>query len=212
MKHAKDVSIAFNSFNLINRLKSFSPVTFDLLKVKDFDMLYPKNWKTKQEFLEKENCTKIYIDSDNGYSMLRVKAYDNINKNAKELAEENLEDFKNGGITFDGIDKDNELYDKELDSYAFKLLNPKDMDNNPIDIFVEIVSKGDKKVLGILFTVKRENITYLDFFEAKRLLDISVGSTAITFLEGKKLEDTPWYLLYDPNYVSESEKNTNNQN
>ncbi|MDD2840596.1 MAG: hypothetical protein PHY80_05820 [Rickettsiales bacterium] len=211
MKHAKDVSIAFNSFNLTNKLKSFSPVKFDLLKLKDFDMLYPNNWKTDWKYSEKENCTKIYIDFDKGYTTnFMIKAYNNINKNAKELAEENLEILKSGGITFDGIDKDNEVYDKELDCYAFKLLNPKDMDNNPIDVFVEILSKGNKKILGTLLTVKTENKTYLDYFEAKRLLDISVGSAVISFLEGKKLEDTPWYLLYDPNYVSESEKNVNN--
>jgi hypothetical protein len=213
MKHAKDVSIVFHSFNLTNRLKSFSPIAFDLLKLKDFDMLYPKNWKTEWKYSEEEKCTKIYIDFDKGYTTnFMIKAYNNINKNAKELAKENLKILKSGGITFDGIDKDNEVYDKESDCYGFKLLNPKDMDNNPIDVFVKILSKGNKKILGILLTVKTENKTYLDYFEAKRLLDISVGSAAISFLENKKLEDTPWYLLYDPNYINKSEKNTNNQN
>ena len=45
LKHAKDVSIVFNSLNLTNRIKKSSAMELDLFRTKTFDILYPKDWE-----------------------------------------------------------------------------------------------------------------------------------------------------------------------
>ena len=128
-----------------------------------------------------------------------IRTFEKIDESSKDLADKFLKELNKMGLKFDGKDIDSMVYDEKTDSYAFKLLNPMDKEGVPMEVFIRINTKDNKRLFGAALTSSLENEAFFSNREVWRLLDIFMGSSATTFFEGIKLEDTNWIKLINDN-------------
>lgn len=197
MQHAKEVSIIFASFSPKKFSNKLTNVDLDLLKVNNYSLLYPRGWKTKNEYVEKDKLTRISITALNGSAMFDIDLYEDNNKPLQKLIDEYLEVIKKHGYIFDGIDIKTMVYSRENNRVLFALKNSKTKNDIPLTIYIKIEQNGDKKIVAIMYTSRTEERSYLRYKEYERLFEIVSMTSSLSVIYDKNIQDTDWIKLYN---------------
>ena len=198
MQHAKDVSIIFDSFHPKNFSKKMTNIDLELIKIRNYDLLYPKNWNVENEYDKKNKSLKISINPKDYSAIIDIYVLEDTNKTSKELSEKYLNIIKNEYI-FDGIDFENASYNKSNGSYLFFLKNPKTKNGIPLTIYVKIEGKGNKKLISILTTSRNEKVSYLKYKEHERIFEIALSTVSLRLFGNVDIHNTDWIKLYKNN-------------
>lgn len=195
-KYAKDISIMFNSFIPTYFSSKISNIDFDLVKIKNYDLLYPKNWNIKTEYNKEKKLDKINISNKNNNTIFTVNIYENNNKSLQEIINEYLNIIRGKNFSFDKIDENISIYDDNNKSYLLFLKNAKFKDNIPVTIAIKINIKHNGLLVAIMCTSKTEKKSYIYYKQDERIFDVLLTSLNFRFLYNTKIEDTDWIKLY----------------
>ena len=197
MQHAKEVSIMFASFNPKRFSNKLSNVDLELLKIKNYDLLYPKGWNVENKYDKKIESIKISISNKPKGIIFDMNIYENSNYTIEELIKNSLNNINENNFLFDGIDYESILHNEETNRHLFFLKNAKTSSNIPVTICVKIEEKGNKKLVGILYTTRNEEQSYLRYKEYERIFEIIFSSLSLRLFSDLDIHDTDWIKLHN---------------